>query len=379
MAEQRMPVSSLSGAAASRVLLAAVVAAQLACAPAAQAKGRGPKAKAHVPTAPTTTASTASAQPGNDDGDGHPQFKGIYEPSAVQPLADGRLLVVEDEAIRAFSVLRINADHTLSEDAAATQTLRQSIRGELSDLEALTQDAQGRFYAATSHSELKANQGGGRRAQRERIVRFAIANNRMQAMRDGPNLKEALQQSTAVQQAVQRQTGSQVDFSRMNLEGMAYHPTSKQLLLGLREPQVNTGSKVLSLIITVKNPDALFDSGAAPEFGEVFALDLKGSGVRSLAYHAPSSTYLITNETFKTDTDRPSSQLWLWDGRAQSAPRKAHLPELATLKNAEAVTVATVGGKSQLVVLGDNGSTKKQRGASYFLIDASRVLPPAAR
>ncbi|MDO4769727.1 MAG: DUF3616 domain-containing protein [Brachymonas sp.] len=301
----------------------------------------------------------------------HAQFQNIYEPSAVQPLADGRLLVVEDESARAFSVLKINADNTLSEDAAATETLRQSLRGELSDLESLTVDAQGRFYAATSHSELKANQGGGRRAQRERIVRFAISNNRIQDMRDGPNLKEALQKSAAVQQAVQGQAGGPVDFSRMNLEGMAYNPKSKQLLLGLREPQVNGKS----LIVTVKNPDALFDRGAAPEFGEVFALDLKGSGVRSLMYHAASNTYLIANETYKTDTDKPSSQLWLWDGRTQSAPRKVHLPELATLKNAEALAVTTVRGKPQLVVLGDNGSTKKQRGASYFIVDASRILP----
>ncbi|MDO4795101.1 MAG: DUF3616 domain-containing protein [Brachymonas sp.] len=365
MPEKRKHASPLFGTCA--VALLALLVAQTAFMPAARAQDRSR-------AAPATASATSAATPAE-----HAQLRQIYEPSAVQQLPDGRLLVVEDEAKRSFSVLRINADNTLLEDAAATQALRQSIRGELSDLEALAQDAKGRFYAATSHSEVKANQGGGRRAQRERLVRFAISNNRIQEMRDGPNLKEALQQSAVVQQAVQSQAGGPADFSRLNLEGMAYNPQSKQLLLGLREPQVKAGSKVLSLILSINNPDALFDSGAAPEFGEVFAFDLKGSGIRSLAYHAPSKTYLITNESFKTESDKPTSQLWLWDGRAQSAPRKVHLPEIDALKNAEAVTVAQIRGKPHLLVLGDNGSSKKQRGASYFIIDASRILPPASR
>ena len=362
MPQPRTQASTLPRACAAALVVLATT--QAAFLPAAQAADRS--AQASTPAnAPTL------AQSGHNAGAGHPQFQGIYEPSAVQQLADGRLLVAEDEARRAFSFLRINADNTLAEDAAATQALRRSMRGEMSDLEALAVDAQGRFYAATSHSEVKANQGGGRRAQRERMVRFAIVGNRMQDLREGPNLKEALQQSAAVQEAIQRQAGGRADFSRLNLEGMAYNPKSRQLLLGLREPQVNAQS----LIITINNPDAMFDHGAAPAFGEVFALDLKGSGIRSLAYHAPADTYLITNETFKTEADKPASQLWLWDGRAQSAPRKAHLPEIDALKNAEAVTVATIRGKAHLVVLGDNGSTKKQRGASYFVIDASRILP----
>lgn len=303
------------------------------------------------------------------------QLGNIHEPSAVQQLPDGRLLVVEDEAQSAFSLLRVNDDNTLVEDVAASQTMRQSIPGELSDLEALAADESGHFYAATSYSEVHANQGGRRRAQRERLVRFTLADNRMQDVRDAPNLKDALQKSTAVQQAIQDQTGMRVDFSRLNLEGMAYNKRSKHLLLGLREPQ--SGSQ--SLIITIKNPDAMFERGAEPAFGDVFALDLKGSGIRSLAYYAPADTYLIANETIKTDSRKPASQLWLWDGRARSAPRKVHLPELDTLKNAEAITVATVRGQERLVVLGDNGSRKRKRGASYFIIDAGRILPPFVR
>ena len=56
-------------------------------------------------------------------------------------------------------------------------------------------------------------------------------------------------------------------------------------------------------------------------------------------------------------------------------PGKVHLPELDTPQNAEAVMVAHVHGQERLVVLGDNGSCKRKRGASCFTIDASRILP----
>lgn len=56
-------------------------------------------------------------------------------------------------------------------------------------------------------------------------------------------------------------------------------------------------------------------------------------------------------------------------------PGKVHLHGLDTPQNAEAVMVAHVHGQERLMVLGDNGSRKRKRGASYFIINASRVLP----
>ena len=47
------------------------------------------------------------------------EFQDIYEPSAVQQLPDGRILVVEDEASRAFSLLSLSPDGLLTEDSTA--------------------------------------------------------------------------------------------------------------------------------------------------------------------------------------------------------------------------------------------------------------------
>ena len=67
---------------------------------------------------------------------------------------------------------------------------------------------------------------------------------------------------------------------------------------------------------------------------------------------------------------------WLHTARfLTTAAQLVHLPELDTPQNAEAVMVAHVHGQERLVVLGDNGSCKRKRGASCFTIDASRILP----
>ena len=79
-------------------------------------------------------------------------FKSLYEPSAVQQLPDGRILVVEDEPTRAASILTIEPDGSLREDEALDTRIIRDFRRKLNDLEALTRDSDGYIYAITSHS-----------------------------------------------------------------------------------------------------------------------------------------------------------------------------------------------------------------------------------
>jgi len=68
------------------------------------------------------------------------ELRDIYEPSAVQQLTDGRLLVVEDEATRAFSVLTPSPDGSLAENPTTDLKLIRGAGRKLNDLEALTVD-----------------------------------------------------------------------------------------------------------------------------------------------------------------------------------------------------------------------------------------------
>jgi hypothetical protein len=81
------------------------------------------------------------------------QLTGIYEPSAVQQLADGRFLVVEDEKARPFSAFSLDAGgglRTTEDEAGCCKFFSSAWR--LEDLEGLAIDGSGFLYAITSFS-----------------------------------------------------------------------------------------------------------------------------------------------------------------------------------------------------------------------------------
>ena len=98
-------------------------------------------------------------------------FNGVYEPSAVQQLPDGRILIAEDEPNHAFSVLSIDKSGHLVEDEALDTRIITGFKRRLNDLEALARDNEGFIYALTSHSR---NRKGQRSPDREHLMRFKI-------------------------------------------------------------------------------------------------------------------------------------------------------------------------------------------------------------
>ncbi|MDO4641724.1 MAG: DUF3616 domain-containing protein [Neisseria sp.] len=307
-------------------------------------------------------AAFALAAPYGEDRYVYHELAGIYEPSAVQQLPDGRLLVVEDEAAHALSLLSVKPDRTLKTDEEASKTLMQSLNGKLDDLEALAMDKEGYIYAATSYATLK---DGRRLPERERLVRFKIRGNRARDMKDAVNLKAALLKAESVQKAIMNKTGQRVDFNRLNIEGMAYDTKQERLLLGLREPLADK----YSIVISINNPKALFEHRAAPVFGEVALLDLAGGGIRSLDYLAASETYLIANETDSQKHQKPRARLWLWDGKPQAAARPFEFSGSDEMKNAEAAGAIQISGQSYLLVMSDVGKAKKKKPSRYVIED----------
>ncbi|OSI17211.1 hypothetical protein [Neisseria dumasiana] len=302
------------------------------------------------------TAKTAKAEKG-DKADSRYQLANIYEPSAAVQLSDGRVLIVEDEAKRAFSLLTFESSGNFKEDESADEAFMASFKQSHSDLEALTRDAQGWVYAVSSHSETKQNE---RLPAREHFLRFKINGNKAEQISYAPNLKDALGNAQSLLQSIKKQTGRSIDFHTMNVEGMHYDQAANRLLLAFRDP--------FSMIVPVENPDDMFGKGAAPRFGEPVVLKLKGGGIRSLTYDPVLKAYVLANEV-TGDNGKGLSQLWTWDGKAQSAPVALNLPENVKLKNIEAVESVTLNGKPRLLLMGDEGSVKKQRPARYLLID----------
>ncbi|KMO44363.1 hypothetical protein VQ03_03650 [Methylobacterium tarhaniae] len=136
-----------------------------------------------------------------------------------------------------------------------------------------------------------------------------------------------------------------------NIEGMAPRPDQKSLWLGLRNP-LDTDAN--ALLVPLENP-AEAVAGAAPRLGPPVALDLKGRGIRDLAYAPDAKLYLILaggagggGEPF---------DLYRWSGDPAAKPVRvegaaaafAGIPDFQP----EAVLVGPAGDRVQ--VLSDDG------------------------
>lgn len=292
-------------------------------------------------------------------------FQSVYEPSAVQQLPDGRLLVLEDEAARAVRLLSFTPEGTLIEDEAVDARIIRAFRQKLNDMEALTRDDDGYVYAISSHSRTRE---GRRRPDRERFLRFRIQGNDVRELKAYDGLIDVLENSPELKQLIKARTGTQLDFKTTNIEGMAYDPRSRRLLLGFRDPEFNEQS----MIVSIGNPKEVFEENATPYFVDVQFIDIKGGGIRSLNYDPVLKAFVLTNEV-KDEDGTKFSQLWIWSGETKSPPKPVQLPNLRHMKNVEAVDSIKLNGQPRLVLMSDEGNAEKQLSAKYMLVDYNEL------
>ena len=115
---------------------------------------------------------------------------GLFEPSAIQQLADGRFLVVEDEKQRSLNVVSIRAGKDVESTPLGPGWFQSSNPiWKLDDLEGLAADNLGYLYAVTSHSR---TDDGDEKKERGRLVRFRIEDDRVVAPVVVDGLKGAL-------------------------------------------------------------------------------------------------------------------------------------------------------------------------------------------
>ncbi|MDO5102626.1 MAG: DUF5706 domain-containing protein [Lautropia sp.] len=292
-------------------------------------------------------------------------FETVYEPSAVQQLADGRLMVLEDEPVRAVRLLAFTPEGTLQEDEMVDARLLRGFKRKLNDMEALTRDDEGYVYAISSHSRTRE---GRRRPDRERFLRFRIQGNDVRELTAFEGLIDALENSPELTTLIQAKTGTRLDFKTTNIEGLAYDPRTKRLMLGFRDPEFNEKS----MIVSIGNPKAMFEDGAKPDFVAVNFIDIKGGGIRSLNYDPVLKALVLTNEV-KDEDGTKFSQLWVWSGDEKSPPRAVQLPNLRHMKNVEAVDSVKLNGQPRLILMSDEGNAEKKLSAKYMVVDYNDI------
>lgn len=294
-------------------------------------------------------------------------FEDIYEPSAVQQLPDGRLLVVEDEASRALNLLTIDETGALVEDNGLGVRMMRAFGRKLTDLEGLSIDAAGRLYATTSHSLTK---DGERKADREQMLRFRVSGSSVGEIATYGGLRDALAGDRALREAVLQDTGEHLDVADLNVEGLAYVIETGHLYVGLRAPMA--GSR--ALIVVIENPDAVFEGQAAPRFGAPILLELQGGGIRALSYDPVLDSFLIVNELEGYEGNR-FSQMWRWNGNPAVPPEPIALPDIINLNNVESIDSITVDGEARLLIMSDEGNPDKNEPARYMMLDYGQLTP----
>ena len=291
-------------------------------------------------------------------------MRNIYEPSAVQQLPDGRLLVVEDEASRAFSVLTPSADGRFIENPTTDLKLIRGAGRKLNDLEALTVDSDGYIYAITSHS---VNNEDERVPAREQLLRFKITGSNIHDPVAVTDLRDQLEEADTLRDDIEERSGDSFELDKLNIEGMALHEDTGHLLLGLRNPLAADSS----VILIIENTADIFDEGAAPVFGDAVLLDM-GGGIRALSFDPVFETFLLVNEIEGVD-GRNISQLWTWSGSPSDPPLPLALPGIINLNNVESIDSVSIADEPRLIIMSDDGSAREGRPAKYLLLDYDQL------
>jgi hypothetical protein len=286
---------------------------------------------------------------------------GIFEPSAIQQLPDGRFLVAEDEKEHPFALVTLQPDGAIrsvpleldSEDAA-----------KLDDLEGLSLDAQGNLYAITSHSR---NSKGEEKKSRDKLLRFRVEGNRMVF----PVVLTGLKSALAAAHPVLAESATVLDVKAdggLNIEALEMAPDGQHLLIGLRSPLLE-GKAILACL---DNPATAFDSGAALRISPALVtLDLGGQGLRTLSWIPVLNGYLLVSGPIAKE--QRQFRLWFWSGHSNDKPREAHVQGLAGFEHTEGATPAIIAGQPKIVFVSDDGSRAEGRPARFLLLDSEQI------
>lgn len=290
---------------------------------------------------------------------------GVFEPSAIQQLPDGRFLVVEDESEHPLSLVTIGDDGSV-QTAALTAGLLQvfSPFWNLDDLEGLATDREGFVYGITSHSR---DADGNEKKSREKLVRFRVVGQRVVDPRTVDGLKQALTARHAVLASAAKVRDVKGDGG-LNIEGLEISPDQQQMLVGFRSP-LRDGR---ALIAIVENHGAIFDSGEAPRIAPALVeLDLGGHGIRGMSYVSALGAYLVIGGPVSREP--ADFDLWRWSGQPGAAAQRLSVPGLPGFEKAEGVSPAVIGGAARIVIVSDDGNRKDRRSAGYLLLDPTQL------
>lgn len=286
---------------------------------------------------------------------------GIYEPSAIQQLADGRFLVVEDEKQHPFSLVTITPAGKVSSTPLSPGTQKAGDAfWKLDDLEGIALDRLGYIYAITSHSR---DSDGDVKKSRDKLVRFRIEGDSVVEPMLARGLKPAL---VAMHPVLAHAAGIHEvkTGGGFNIEALEISPNQQRLLIGFRSPLLDNNA----IIACVENPSAIFEAGEPSRISVTLkTLDLGGDGIRGMSYIPSLDGYLVISGPIARE--QVQFQLWFWSGHRGAPARRVTVPGLQGFEHAEGISPAVIDGRQRIIFVSDDGSRKEGRFAHFLLLD----------
>ena len=293
-------------------------------------------------------------------------LEGVYEPSAIVQLPDGRFFVVEDEKEHPFCLFSLGGDGCITDRTRVEPGLFDFNDSfwKLDDLEGLALARSGEIYAITSQS---LDGRGERKKSREKLVRFRLEGDRVVDPRTARGLKDALLAAHPVLAA----SASIADVKGgggLNVEALDLAADGQRLLLGFRSPLLDNRAIVASL----ENPQGVFENAEAPRVAKtLITLDLQGHGIRGMSWVPDLAGHLVVSGPVSGETGQ--FRLWFWSGNLADPVRPVAVSGMTDLARAEGVSPAIIDGQPRIILVSDEGSRKDGRCARYCLLDPAQL------
>jgi hypothetical protein len=228
---------------------------------------------------------------------------GQFQPSAVVHVpGTQQYLFVDDDRYSDVFVIDIGNDRIQRGNAR-----RVPLSARVTDMEGLTWDGK-YFYAVGSQSKPTGSDGDG-------LVRFTYDPTTRRALHVEriTGLKAWLSRNVVELQGIEHQAGDHI----LNIEGLAWDPVEKRLLLGLRAPVIDGFALVVP--VRLDSEDAPFTRDHLQPAGESIRLSLGGAGIRSIEFDERARRYQIISGA-SLNEEVLDFQVLDWDGTRASKP-----------------------------------------------------------
>ena len=245
------------------------------------------------------------------------EYKGLCEASAGAFLDDKHFVVASDEV----AVLQLY-ERGKPDPIGRGFDMEELTSFEVADLEAAAVVGD-RIYWISSHSLTSEK----RKDKDERKVFFAT---KIGTAGGKPTLTKVGTVATNLRKALLEAAG--VKKKHLNIEALAATPNG-ELLIGLRGPLDDDD---MALVVPFRNPAAVVEQGAAPDFGEVLAIDLGRRGLRSMDLIPGRGAHYVIVAGPVPDED--GFAVFRWDGPG-TKPKKIKGVDLDGLKPEGAMAV----------------------------------------